>query len=297
MPALHSPDFNDSSDTIDPAGWQRQLADWFQTACRLEVLSPKPGNVSPGHSFADATVDDFLKSAAAAAPSIAQAPAQPVGQTILNAVTATRAVVSHNTNLGILLLIAPLAAVRPTQSLANGIAAVLAGTTTEDSRNVYAAIRLASPGGLGKAAEQDVDNPPTIPLTDCMRLAADRDLIAAEYSGGFQRVLCHGLNWLQQAAQVSTDSAEQITWLALQLMADAPDSLILRKCGPEIATTAQHLARRTLDNGWPAPAAHTSFLQLDQFLRADGHRRNPGTTADFVAAILFAAFREGQRVS
>lgn len=294
---MNSPCFHNSSDSTDAADWQRQLAHWFQTACRLEVLSPKPGNVNPGHSFADASVDDFLKSAAAAAPDIARAPTQPIGQTILNAVTATRSVVTHNTNLGILLLIAPLAAVPPQQSLADGIASVLAGTTTEDSRNVYAAIRLANPGGLGKAAQQDVDSPPTIPLTDCMQLAADRDLIAAEYSNGFQRVLQQGLNWLLQAAQVSDNAGEQITWLALQLLADAPDSLILRKCGLEIATTAQNLARRTLDRGWPDPSGQPSFLQLDQFLRADGNRRNPGTTADFVAAILFAAFREGFRVS
>jgi triphosphoribosyl-dephospho-CoA synthase len=273
------------------------LSAWFLTACQLEVLSPKPGNVNPGHAFADATVDDFLTSAAAAAPHIAEAPNQTLGQTILNAITATRAVVTHNTNLGILLLIAPLASVPPTQSLANGIASVLQRTTTEDSRLVYAAIRLASPGGLGKAAEQDVDSPPTLPLTDCMRLAADRDLIAQEYSGGFQRVLIQGQSWLQQAALVSADSEEQITWLALQLLADAPDSLILRKCGLAAATAAQHLARQTLADGGPSAAGHASFLKLDQFLRADGNRRNPGTTADFVAAILFAAFREGLRVS
>jgi triphosphoribosyl-dephospho-CoA synthase len=301
MPAPHSsstnPPSDHPSDISDSAIWQRQLSAWFLTACQLEVLSPKPGNVNPGHAFADATVDDFLTSAAAAAPHIAEAPNQTLGQTILNAITATRAVVTHNTNLGILLLIAPLASVPPTQSLANGIASVLQRTTTEDSRLVYAAIRLASPGGLGKAAEQDVDSPPTLPLTDCMRLAADRDLIAQEYSGGFQRVLIQGQSWLQQAALVSADSEEQITWLALQLLADAPDSLILRKCGLAAATAAQHLARQTLADGWPSAAGHASFLKLDQFLRADGNRRNPGTTADFVAAILFAAFREGLRVS
>jgi triphosphoribosyl-dephospho-CoA synthase len=292
MQSPHSP-----PDTDTPANtvWQQQLADWFQTSCRLEVLSPKPGNVNPGHAFADATVDDFLRSAAAAAPCIAQAPDQTLGQTLLNAVKATRSVVTHNTNLGILLLIAPLASVPPRQSLIDGISQVLQATTLDDSRLVYEAIRLAAPGGLGKASDQDVTSPPTLPLIACMQLAADRDLIAAEYSNGFQRVLLQGLNWLQQASQVSADQGEQITWLALQLLADAPDSLILRKCGPEIAAAAQTLARQTLADGWPALPAQTSFRQLDQFLRADGHRRNPGTTADFVAAILFAGFREAWR--
>ena len=293
MPSSHSPAIPASPEAADHAAWQQQLAAWFQTACRLEVLSPKPGNVNPQHAFADASVDDFLKSAAAAAPCIAQAPGQPLGQTILNAVTATRSVVDHNTNLGILLLIAPLATVPPRQSLKAGISAILEATTLDDSRRVYEAIRLASPGGLGDAAEQDVNSLPTLRLIDCMQLAADRDLIAAEYCSGFQKVLEKGLNWLPQATHVAADPGEQITWLALQLLADAPDSLILRKCGSEIANTAQALARQTLAEGWPAPAAHAAFRQLDDFLRGDGHRRNPGTTADFVAAILFAALREG----
>ena len=295
MQSSHSPATTASPEAADHAAWQQQLAVWFQTACRLEVLSPKPGNVNPQHAFADASVDDFLRSAAAAAPCIAQAPSQPLGQTILNAVVATRCVVEHNTNLGILLLIAPLAAVPPQQSLTDGIAAILEATTLDDSRQVYEAIRLASPGGLGDAAEQDIKSPPTLRFIDCMQLAADRDLIAAEYCSGYQKVLGKGLNWLRQAVHVSADQGEQITWLALQLLADAPDSLILRKCGSEIADTAQALARKTLTDGWPAPTAHAAFRQLDDFLRGDGHRRNPGTTADLVAAILFAALREGSR--
>ena len=35
------------------------------------------------------------------------------------------------------------------------------------------------------------------------------------------------------------------------------------------------------------------FREFDAWLRADGHRRNPGTTADLIAASLFAAFRDG----
>lgn len=293
MPSSHSPATTAPQAAARHAAWPQQLADWFQTACRLEVLSPKPGNVNPQHAFDDASVDDFLRSATAAAPCIAQAPIQPLGQTILSAVSATRAVVDHNTNLGILLLIAPLATVPPQQSLTDGISAVLEATTLDDSRQLYEAIRRANPGGLGDAAEQDIKSPPTLRLIDCMQLAADRDLIAAEYCSGFHRVLGKGLRWLQQAAHVSADPGEQITWLALQLLADAPDSLITRKCGAEIANTAQALARKTLADGWPAFAAHVAFRQLDDFLRGDGHRRNPGTTADFVAAILFAALREG----
>ena len=277
--------------------WAQRLAACFESACRLEVLSPKPGNVNPQHAFADATVDDFLQSAAAAAPCIAKAERQGLGATLLQAVEATRQVVAHNTNLGILLLTAPLAAVPATRTLTAGIESVLAATTLEDSRQVYAAIRLANPGGLGQASEQDVAQPPTLTLVECMRLAADRDLIAAEYCSGFRRVLGCGLEWLTEAGNVSDLPEQQVTWLALKLLADAEDSLIVRKCGRETAAEAMRLARNVLSAGWPAASASENFRTLDSFLRADGNRRNPGTTADFVAAILFAREREQLRMA
>ncbi|MEY2726175.1 MAG: hypothetical protein RLZZ458_2042 [Planctomycetota bacterium] len=273
--------------------WQQQLAKWFEAACRLEVLSPKPGNVNPQHAFADATVEDFLKSAAAAAPWIAAASRQPLGISILQATQATRAVVSHNTNLGILLLTAPLAAVPEQQPLLEGIESVLGASSLDDSRDVYEAIRLANPGGLGKAAEQDISEPPSLSLMECMRLAADRDLIAAEYCNGFRRVLDLGLRWLCESVQVTAIPEQQVTWLALRLLADAEDSLIVRKCGWEIAGEARRLAQAVLSAGWPSERGVDHFRKLDSFLRTDGNRRNPGTTADFVAAILFAAMRDG----
>lgn len=274
--------------------WQQQLTEWFEAACRLEVLSPKPGNVNPQNAFVDATVEDFLKSAAAAAPWIAAASHQPLGTSILQATTATRAVVAHNTNLGILLLTAPLAAVPADRSLVDGIESVLRAASVDDSRDVYAAIRLANPGGLGKSAEQDISEPPSLSLVECMRLAADRDLIAAEYCNGFRRVLGPGLQWLCESVRVTRIPEQQVTWLALRLLADADDSLIVRKCGCEIAAEARQLAQAALAAGWPDESGVSDFQRLDSFLRADGNRRNPGTTADFVAAILFAAMREGR---
>ena len=97
--------------------------------------------------------------------------------------------VSTNTNLGMILLLTPLAAVPPLIDLANGIEPVLAGTTRDDARLVYQAIRLAAPGGIGRVDEQDVADEPTMTLRDVMALAADRDLVARQYASGFQEVL------------------------------------------------------------------------------------------------------------
>ena len=108
-----------------------------------------------------------------------------VGRAILESVEATRRlVVSNNTNLGMILLLAPMAAC-PDRGAAplEGVAAVLENTTIEDASLVYRAIRLARPGGLGRAEDQDVADEPTHhPESQAMSLAADRDLVARQYA-------------------------------------------------------------------------------------------------------------------
>jgi len=260
----------------------------------MEVMSPKPGNVRPGSEFSDASVSDFLRSAEAIAPELALAETRPLGESILKAVEATRSVVGHNTNLGIILLIAPLAAVPPERSLFEGIADILSATTVHDSRLVYRAIRMAQPAGLGEVGDQDLHGEPTLNLQDCMRLAADRDMIAAQYANGFRQVLDHGLAWLREAGGLADSQQTQIVWLATRLLAEYGDSLIGRKCGPEMSDVVRQKAREVLDSGWPLqPASAGIFADFDAFLREDGNQRNPGTTADMVAAILFAALRDG----
>lgn len=278
-------------------GWSQQISQWVQLACQREVQSPKPGNVSPGNDFADATVADFLGSADAIAPVMAMASNRPLGRTILECVEATRQVVGNNTNLGIILLIAPLAAVSPSKSLAEGIEDVLQNTTVDDSIAVYEAIRRAQPAGLGEVKDQDLQQAPTQNLVECMRLAADRDLIAAQYANGFQQVLGNGLEWLAEAERSIESSAEQITWLAMRFLAEFGDSLIARKCGLPMSQVVKQKAQELLHSGWPhRKDSLAAFADFDAFLRADGHRRNPGTTADFIAAVIFAGLREGRIV-
>src|SRR5207245_2900410 len=99
-----------------PPAWQAaDVAAAAQLACLLEASAPKPGNVSPFASFRDTTYEDFLASAAAIGPALAAAGEQPVGATIRAAVEATARWAPSNTNLGLVLLLAPLArpALRP----------------------------------------------------------------------------------------------------------------------------------------------------------------------------------------
>src|SRR5947209_4785483 len=151
-----------------------------QLACVWEATARKPGNVHRYRDFEDATYLDFILSAAAIAPVLEGATGRPVGQTILEAVRATRLVARTNTNLGIILLLSPLAAISPGESLREGLLRVLDGLDVADARATYEAIRLANPSGLGRVAEQDVSDEPTQSLREVMALAADRDLIARQ---------------------------------------------------------------------------------------------------------------------
>ncbi len=125
-----------------------QIADAFRNACLDELDAPKPGNV---HNFAAGhrmTASDFIRSADAAAVPLARTGAR-VGERILAAVEATFAAVGVNTNLGIILLCAPLAAAAERQSadLRAAVTDVLAALDVEDADLAFRAIARASPAG------------------------------------------------------------------------------------------------------------------------------------------------------
>jgi triphosphoribosyl-dephospho-CoA synthase len=266
-----------------------------QLACIWEASARKPGNVHRFRNFDDASYVDFLMSAAAIAPVLAAAPGRRVGETVLQAVHATRAVVPSNTNLGILLLLAPLAAVPEAEDLRAGLARVLDALDLNDTRLVYQAIRLANPGGLGEAPEQDVRAEPTQTLRQVMALAAGRDLVARQYADGFCEVFDNGVPALARGLEHTGSLEGAIIFCHLHLMATYPDSLIARKRGPAEAEESARQARQVLDAGWPhAQAARAALADLDAWLRVAGRGRNPGTTADLVAACLFVALRTGR---
>jgi triphosphoribosyl-dephospho-CoA synthase len=266
-------------------------------ACIYEATAPKPGNVHPRAAFEDATCyAEFVSSAVAVGPILERAQYAGVGRTVLDAVTATRAVVGTNTNLGTLLLVVPLAAVPEEQSLQEGISAVFEGLTPDDTRAVYEAIRLSGAGGLGRAETADVfaDDAPT-DLVEAMRLAADRDLVARQYTNGFVDVFDGTATWIADGLARGWPLGESIVNAHVRQLASYGDSLIGRKCGPQIARESSERAAAVLASGGPGDAAYEQALaELDSWLRADGHRRNPGTTADFIAAGLFVLLREGR---
>jgi triphosphoribosyl-dephospho-CoA synthase len=159
---------------------------------------------------------------------------------------------------------------------------------------VYEAIRLAQPGGLGKVAAADIADEPPDDLLAAMRLAAEHDMVARQYANGFQDLFETVVPLIRTVVESGHDLPAAIVHLHVQLMARYPDSLIARRCGLEIAEQSAARAQRVLDSGAPNDEAYDRGLaDLDFWLRADGHKRNPGTTADLVAAGLFVALRDG----
>jgi triphosphoribosyl-dephospho-CoA synthase len=265
-----------------------------RAACVLEATARKAGNVHPLRSFPDLTYRDFVISADATAPILARTAELGVGAAILGSVMATQQRVGRNTNLGVILLLAPLAAVPPGVRLTDGIRAVLEGLSQEDAELAYRAIRLAHPGGMGQVAEQDVAGPPTLTLLEVMHLAADRDLVARQYAENFSLVLDFGMPYLSQVEDFERHWEPAIVGLQLELLSRHADSLIARKCGVETAAEASRRASAVLSAARPGTReAQEELSRFDRWLRADGNRRNPGTTADLIAAVLFAAFRDG----
>ncbi len=263
-----------------------------QIACLMEVTARKPGNVHRGADFADAHYLDFVLSASALVGPLNDAAQTGVGSAVLGAVESTRRLVSHNTNLGMILLLAPLAAVPSGVDLRSGVQRVMALTTVEDAIRVYQAIRLAKPGGLGTADEQDVASEPSVTLVEAMRLAADRDLVARQLASGYSEVFDVTSPALS-AALTSGHSIESAIILAqLTTMALTPDSLILRKRGPDEAAESSRMAVDVLRMGWP-DGGQRAFDTLDEWLRAEGHARNPGAVADLVCGALYVLLRDG----
>ena len=267
-----------------------------QLACLLEVSAPKPGNVSPDRHFHDTRYEDFLASAVAIGPALAQAGEQPLGITIRRAVEDTLRWTESNTNLGIVLLLAPLAraALRAGDTLRDRLRHVLGETTVGDSAEVYAAIRRARPGGLGESASEDVAQTPSVNLRDAMGLAAQRDAIAREYVTDFELTFETGVPALLDARRKGLAWTDAAVETYLMLLEAGPDTHIARKLGVGEAEIVSRRAREVrAAGGTQSPLGRQALVELDRELRDPRNRRNPGSTADLTCAALFVVILEG----
>ena len=272
--------------------------DAYLWACELELRAYKPGNVSLHSEGHDMTVEDFRRSARASAPYLTD-PVASLGQKIFRAVEATRDAVGCNTNLGIVLLAAPLIQAfmtpDPRNSLRDDVKTILLNTTLDDAEWVYRAIRLAQPGGLGEAPEQDVSDAPEVTLLETMQLAASRDSIARQYANYFADVFHMAVPLYH--AQLSRWEDEEWATVAVfvGIISRYTDSHIERKFGAECS---RQISNRMTEVGRVLFASPLPRINLDALKEVDldfkSRGINPGTTADLTVATLLAARLENQ---
>lgn len=259
-------------------------------ACYHEIDALKPGNV---HRFADGhnmKAAEFFDSAQASSAAIAD-PALCIGERILAAVWATREKVGTNTNLGIVLLCAPLAKAAESGGLDLRLAlnAILDGLDIEDARQAFAAIVLAQPGGLGSARRHDVANKPEVTLLEAMREAANRDMIACQYATGFADIFEGGFAAHDAAIKRGEEKMWPVVFVYLHYLSAFADSHIVRKFGKRRAEKTRRQAAAILERVkalTKGTEREKLLLAFDAELKNDGI--NPGTSADLTVATLFA---------
>lgn len=266
-----------------------KIASAFKAACLDELDAPKPGNV---HIFADGhrmTAPEFLLSATAAAHAISM-PRARVGTRILTAVEATLAAVGANTNLGIILLCAPLAAAADADppDLRAALAHVLESLDTEDANLAFRAIVRASPAGLGRVEQNDVFEPAIVTLRQAMAEAAHRDRISYQYVSTFEDIFGRGEPLLEAALSWAPQPSWATLAVYLGFLSAFPDSHIVRKHG---AAAAEEVRRNSLpfytrlQSGENLAYLLPDLLEWDRSLKVRG--LNPGTSADLTVATLF----------
>ncbi len=268
-----------------------QLSQLYQQACDIEIRAFKVGNVSVYADGHDMTVADFELSALASKEAITN-PDYSLGEKIYYAVKKTREAVGCNTNLGIILLCAPmieaLLVVNKNQNFRAALAQVLATTTVEDADWVFKAITLASPGGLGDSNRADVHEKPKITLTNAMEIAQEKDRIARQYTTNFKDIFDFSLLRYNEGFQWWRD----LNWAAARsysaLLSQYPDSHIERKYGRQHTQWVQAEMSRVykLLSSKNHPQQHETMLyEIDTLFKKSGI--NPGTTADLTVATIF----------
>lgn len=259
----------------------------YLQACLAELEALKPGNV---HIFADGhgmQVQHFIDSATASAPALCddqQFGPRTLGQRILAALEVTYAKAGFNTNLGIVLLAAPLVQAilqYPSLSVQNALQQVLQETTIEDAEQVYAGIRLVSPAGMGQRNEHDVSQNPQITLLAAMQLASAQDMVARQYTEGYTQIFTHALPLYKTCVERWQRPAWALTAVYLYWLSSVPDSHIQRKYGESIALKVQQMA--TL-HAQAFMAVENPKNYMPELLKWDlslkQEKLNPGTSAD-----------------
>ncbi len=268
----------------------QQAARAYLWACHLELEALKPGNV---HIYADGhgmTVADFRRSATLTAPILGDL-SRSCGERIRDSVMVTMDHLGCNTNLGILLLCAPLLTAFSHAATADDLAIklnkILNNFTLADTAAVFAAIARANPGGLGQVRDHDVHAPPTVCLREAMGKAAKRDSIARQYTTGFKDIFGLGIPAYHHAQSRDWSPAWSASYIYMTFLATRMDGHVRRRWGEKTARHLRMHAQQKINalesmndfKDWPP-----SWKNFDHDLKQQGI--NPGSSADLTVTTL-----------
>jgi triphosphoribosyl-dephospho-CoA synthase len=265
----------------------------FEYACKLDVMSIKPGNVflnSPGYGM---THKDFLQSSMACSDIMCEKNIN-FGVKILESIKASMDVVGCNTNLGIVLLCTPIIEAiymdKDHNFLPNNLKKVINNITIQDTKLVYKAINIANAGGMDSKDKFDLKKSDNndFTLLEAMKYASSYDYIASEYSNYFHNIInTISVNW-RNYFNLMKNSEYATTATYLKLISENPDSLISRKHGVKasikVSDRLKPIASEYCASKTPN-ALNNQLLLVDSELKMQG--LNPGTTADVVVASIF----------
>jgi triphosphoribosyl-dephospho-CoA synthase len=284
---------------------ERTRAERAQLALALEVCgTPKPGNVDRRREYPDLRFEHFLAGAIGARRGLELAARERdvdggpagVGYAFERAVAGMSNQEGGNTQFGALLVVVPLvrAAGRGDLSPA-GATAVVEATTVEDAAEFYRAFEHVDvavddpPKGMDDLdVRRGADAVPAVKergltLRGVMERSADRDGVARELTGGFERTFGAARSIETGEGPVDGRAAETF----LELLAAAPDTFVATKHDAATARRVSERAREAIAGGTDPDLLAEEFV-------AEGI--NPGTTADIVAGGLYVALERGVTV-
>jgi triphosphoribosyl-dephospho-CoA synthase len=301
----------------------------LELAILLEVSAyPKPGNVHRTADFLETRYEHFLASAVAVAPHFKQAaergigvsktkigPANvKIGNIIKEAVKSVGLWQSGgNTLLGSIMLLSPLAVAAGMtiakekffiSKLRENVKLIVESSTSMDAADVYDAIMIANPGGLGKAPKLDVTDPASkkkiledkTTLFEVFKIASEYDNVASEWVNNYPITFDLGYPYFTQQLEETKDINTTIVHTFLKILSEVPDTFIARKLGLAKAKEVSAQARRVLEKGGLTTTLGRSYLlKFDKKLRNPAHEESPGTTADITEAVLAISILNGYR--
>jgi len=332
MPPLRkkTPTYEVHQEFEDSGSVPSNVSKSLQLAILLEVSAyPKPGNVHRTADFSETKYEHFLASSVAVGPLLMYGAEQGVkavngeinlgqigiGKIIKDAVSDTLSWQrGKNTLLGSIILLAPMAAAAGLTMTKNSsfsitkfrknIKAVVESSTPNDAANLYDAIALAQPGGLGKVPTLDVTDANSkqkilhdrISLYEIFKISSSWDSVASEWVSNYGITFDIGYRYLKKQLEGNVDINTVTVHTYLKVLSKVPDTLIARKTGKAKAKWVSTEAEQILmAGGLTTKEGKRRLLDFDRKLRDPNHTLNPGTTADITAAILAVAILNGYR--